>query len=405
MTKTSDVVVAFLSRIGERDRYDVLLYDADPDAVPSSRDLSSLARRVPELAKAGTLVDHAPAEVAFSKLQELVGVYLEGEGSAARIGSLLQMKVPFLDELRGRDRRIWLYFEARELEELPWELLADQPSRRTVYYRGSPTRAVPAFELEDGPRVLFLHDDTPSSRELCQELSSHSHGQVRPATVESFEQARSFDVVQVVAWSQVGSGFESVLQLAGGSHLVASELGRILFGGRTGLLLLSPPPFEAPERTAESCRAYMHFSQENLQCSIVAPVGPLLEPRRFWIPFHSALTGTASVEEAMVAGRTDVANVPVVFFLRHHTPRVFRRLGPGGVHTLGGTRSGRGHREPVAKMAARRDNLRSMLEALENIDAHSAPSRSSGPDDVLRAAREELDGLEAELGRISGDDE
>ncbi len=400
MTKIFDVVVAFLARIGERDRYDVLLYDAAPDAVPSTRELSSLTRRVPELASVGALVDHAPAEVAFSKLQELVGLYLEGEGGAARIGSLLQVKVPLLEDLHRReDRRIWLYFEARELEELPWELLADRPSRRTTYFRGTPTRATPAYEIEDGPRVLFLHDGSPPARQLCDELSSHGSGEVRPATFANFERARSFDVVHVVAWSEVGAGYESVLQLADGGRLVASELGRILFGGRTGLLLLSPPSLDSPERTAECCRAFMHFSQEGLQCSIVAPVGPLREPSRFWIPFHRTLVASASVEQAMTAGRTDVGNVPVVFFLRHRTPRVFRRSG-GGVRTLGGARAGsRGNRESVAKMAARHAILRDTLEALENIDAHTAlEHRSPAPNDAMRAAREELSALEAQLG-------
>lgn len=403
--KTFDVVVAFLSRLGERDRYDVLLFDAAPDARPTSADVAHLAARVPELAKVGALVDHAVAEIAFSRMQELVGGYLEGEGGAARIGSTLQLKVPFLEELHHRDRRIWMHFEARELEELPWELLADRPSRRTVYYRGTPSRVVPAYEVEGELRTLFLHDDSPSSHELCEELSKYTHGgEVQAATVESFERARDFDVVHVVAWSEVGAGFESVLQLAGGRRLVASELGRILFGGRTGLLLLSPPPLEKPERGAEGCRAFMHFSQENLQCSIVAPVGPMREPRRFWIPFHTALTGTASVEEAMIAGRTDVGNVPVVFFLRHRTPRVFRRVS-GSVHTLGsGSRRGGG--EPVAKMAARRDILRRTLETFENLDAHSArAARPSAPDEALDAAREELDQLERQLAASDSEDD
>jgi hypothetical protein len=408
MSSFTDIVLAFLSRFGERDLYDVLKFSSAPDAAPvPGRDLARFAELVPPaLGSFGTLVDQREASISFSNLQDTVGAYLEGDSTAPSLRRILQPKVDMLDQLRDADpvdTRIWLHFEARELEELPWELLTDRPrtDRRTVYFRGIPTCAVPTFEVTGAPRVLFLHDGTEASIQLCLHLTADA-ADVQPATVAALERARAYDVLHVVGYASVGSAYESVLGLADGERLPASELGRLLRGGRTGLLLLSVPPAYPPERAAECCRAFMHFGQENLQCSIVAPVGPLHgSALDFWAPFHAALARTASVERALHDAREQVGVVPVVFFLRHRSARVFRRVSSEST-----VESPVGASPPTGALAARHAILRDTLAALEAVDRGADPHRPRLRDlEAFRTAHAELMALETRLGRPDdGDD-
>jgi hypothetical protein len=315
--------------------------------------------------------------------------YLDGEKAPERIRSFLKPKVPFLLDTSAHGKRVWLHLAARELEEVPWELLAwnSNTESRTLYFRGLPVGLLPLFAVAGDVRTLFV--TTPDAEIYTRSISGSSKVIVA-RSLQDLEQAREYEVVHIVANARVGSAYESRV-LLGSEPVLATQLGRVLFGSRVGLLVLSPTPND----TRESYRAFTHLGGEGFQCSIVAPVGPLgSDDQRFWATFHHELQASASAERALRNTRAGHA-VPVCFYLRHRTERVFSRSQLPQVETTTVAVS-------TGSLSAQKRILESTLASIEAVDATYGSGREN---EALFSAKQQAAMLNEQLGASADEEE
>jgi len=402
MIDTSAQVIAILPRIrssmasdasGTR-TYDVVRFGVG-SRPPADPHTAHWLERVPELASSGASVEAvATAEIDLSMMNAVYEAFLDGENAPERIRSYLKPKVPFLTDTRVLGTRVWLHLAARELEEVPWELLAWSPSseQRTLFFRGLPTRLLPLFSLPaHTARTVFV---TTAEGEAYTRSFSGSAEVLVVRSTQQLERTREYDVVHIVANARVGSAYESKL-LLGGEPMQAAQLGRMLFGSRVGLLVLSP----LPNDTRESHRAFTHLGGEGFQSSIVAPVGPLgHDEQRFWDTFHRELQGSGSVERALRSTRAGRAS-PVCFYLRHRSERVFSRTVAPALESKSVT----SHLPPsTGSLSAQQDILERTLANIAAVDATYGSGRENS---ALVGAKEQEAILKQQLDAFIDDEE
>jgi hypothetical protein len=403
MTDTNAQVIAMLPRIeyggaeqnSQRRLYDVVRFSVG-SAGKGDPELAHWLERVRELSRVdASVLEVATAELDLSMMHGVYEAYLDGEKAAEKIRSFLKPKVPFLTDTSAHGKRVWLHLAARELEEVPWELLAWNPNTesRTLFFRGLPTRLLPLFSVGATPlRTVFV--TTPHAESYTRSFCGPSDLIVASGTRE-LERLRDYDVVHIVANARVGSAYESHL-LLGPEPLLATQLGRMLFGSRVGLLVLSP----APNDTRESYRAFTHLGGEGFQCSIVAPVGPLgQDDQRFWAMFHKELHGSGSVERALRNTRGGRA-ASVCFYLRHRNERVFSRSElppPESFPTNAGAVP-----QSTGSLSAQQDILERTLANIAAVDATYGSGRQNA---ALSSAKKQAAAMKEQLDMSTGEEE
>jgi hypothetical protein len=394
--KRPDCIVAFFPKIArteessQRRAYDVVLYveQGFVSGEPSPANQARFAGRL-DLGDRFRVLAIEDAWINFSRMNDAFAAYLQGESAASQLRELLELKVAVFEKVRGLGRtRVWLHLAARELEELPWELLAsDSSDARTVFFRGLPSAVSPLFEISGALKCCFIASQ--EARQLPAQYAGDG-AEVLQARRSVLERARDYDVVHFLTYAKVGPALETSLTLDD-EDLPATHLARSLFGSRVGLLLLSAPPSGADptsKQRVETYRAYMHLGQEDFQCSIIAPVGPLsTRATTFWRQFYQRLSLEHTVERALRAARSQVPGAPVCFFLRHRTSSVFLPRSTGPESATPDQYRGTG------SLAAQHTILKHALESLSQVSTLATPEFRKAMDGV----RDKLSGIQGQL--------
>jgi hypothetical protein len=392
--------------------YDALVYGLAPSDVRwFSRELPR--GRAPEVAGLDFVARERIA-VRWTRYGEYLDLFHEQEKSPRlmreRLVETMSEGLQALFDRRPssqRPQRLWWSIEPSELQELPWELVALDPSRRAAppwsFVRGTPGEYAPLLPIPSGLRLTVV-GDLAAAPTLARALDAlpagisvqRPGGSARRAILDAI--GAGCELLHLVADGSVSLGLDGLLDL--GETISPSELGSLLYGSRVTVVALTPPDDPRHHHGLPSVyRAYAHLGGVECTASLVAPVGPDAAGRApaFWRAFYDTLEAKLSVEAAVAAGRRAALTYPAALFLRHRLGAEFSRRATSHGRTI----------EPV-RLSAELRTSRKFLEQLEALDSRYAPQEGASERRSLvereRARHEQLESALEPLFRIEGEE-
>ncbi len=287
-----------------------------------------------------------------------------------------------------RPVRLWWSVEAPELEDLPWDLLANAghgPAETEFsFVRGMPPKVPPPLVPVEGPLRLGLVGRPGFGFDsLLQTLAPGSVPGIEvtvlplpPLQALRTAVREGLELLHIVADGEVLLSYEGLLYFHGEREprVSSGELSSCLHGSRVTVLCLTASEDRNPDMVEiggysvpSAYRAFAQIASEDLPLpNIVAPLGPLdpVRLREFWRRFYVHLAATHRIEEAMSQGRQN-GPVPMALFLRHSQGVLFRR---GGAPTS--TRAVRSAREEApSQLEAELQVSRNLIGQLHTLAA------------------------------------
>jgi hypothetical protein len=400
--------------------YDAFVYAEAPFEGLNAPDLFS-TRTAPTLASL-PLVAAELVTMKWRRYQEYLNWFVEGEKGryemrSCLMGALSEGLQSLLMSPRSRwgDRplRIWWSSQTPELEDMPWELVAqtspasDNPN--FIFVRGVPgERAMPPVRASAPLRLALIGANDPATEELAGHLAALHPGvqaMVLPGSPrEAFWYAcrEGMELVHFVAHGMVSLAYEGILSFTGKDRvqLTTGELSDACHGTRIAVIGLSPATTNGtPSATPTVYRAFAMLASAGLRLPpTLAPLGPMEPPDAvtFWNTFYGALGETLDFGAALARARQSTPALPIAAYPRNVASRLFRKAEArrGGLESFAP--------QPEARsIAAELDISDELLTRLKAIE------RTSGklPDGVEAfVEREGKRGmrLRGELTRLSG---
>lgn len=328
------------SRSSSRDtrQYHSLFYTALPIS-SGPREISDAEESWKELPLQASGIMRIP----WQHYQEMLSDFYEGIKGVEKLSYKLrecfsrEMQV-FIDSIpvQSEVRRIWWGSQTPELDAMPWELLFNKPYMppiRPSFVRGLPPETPPPILPLSGP-LRLLWTDSPATppwmRALFESgtLSGIETVRAEGGLDEAIRQAarESIELLHCATNGKLSLAYEGILfDHTGSEDVTAAGVADVLQGTRVSLIGLTPQ-MKTPG-DADVYRAFASFSASRSLPSVVAPLGPTLEPVNFWKAFYERLGSSYHLDGALQAARAAAPASSCAAFVRHAQGKLFRPAG------------------------------------------------------------------------------
>jgi hypothetical protein len=360
---------SFSSSESTKRLYDVLIYtDLDiPGIRRQTAPPPSQRETIAELPFAGS----ERITVHWSKYQNYLAAFVEGEKAFYMMRDrLLEALSPGLQSLfknppmSVKPIRLWLNGDTPELDDLPWELIANlnynRPPDQFLLVRGLPPETpAPIVPVGEKLRLALIHQPLFTPPALLDALRT------LPKEIEVIEMTESpqkalertvkegYEIVHIVSDGIVSLAYEGILyfhgldsqsavspssfqsSVGGESQISPGELTVLLQNSRVSLLCLTEQDYSNPDlvqigsyKVPSAYRAFTYLGGSRLALpNVVAPLGPLMDHQtnRFWGEFYKNLSETFNLSQAVTRARSENTPLPVALYLRSSLDVLFRR--------------------------------------------------------------------------------